>query len=290
MERHRIAAGKDVEKVKHVRHGFVKRHYHTLALCGAFLIFLFVAEQIYVQGKGPYPPRPAVPAQPAKNVVALVGGLPLSGQVICIDPGHGGYDGGARALDSGIWEKVINLSVAQRTAAQMEALGARVVLTRTADYALCDENPRGITKKRQDMERRVQIAKDEGATLLLSIHMNEFRDRSQSGPHVFYRKNREQGRLLAGIMQQALIDGLVPKKKRVAQSGDYFILTLDIPSVLIECGFISNAAEEKLLLDDSYQEKIAKAVAQGVVTYCQLASRQAQEENVAGSPPEERPN
>jgi len=224
-------------------------------------------------GWGPYPPQPAIPAQPARNVTAQAE-LPLSGQVICLDPGHGGYDGGARARDSGIWEKGINLSVAQKTAAAMEELGARVVFTRTADYALCDDTkPKNGTKKRQDMERRVQLMKDESATMVISIHMNEFRNRSQSGPQVFFRKGKEEGRLLAGVMQQALIEGLSPKRKRIATSGDFFILTLDIPSVLVECGFISNAEEEKLLLTDAYQQKVGDAIAAGAAEYVQLAKR-----------------
>ncbi len=255
------------------RHDFVKRRLFTLCLCGAFLFFLIGVEGYLQLGKGPYPARPAVPAQPAQDVAAQEK-LPLAGQVICLDPGHGGYDGGARARDSGIWEKVINLSVAQKAATVLEELGARVVLTRTADYALCDEEkPKGGTKKRQDMERRVQLIKDEGCTMVISIHMNEFRSRSQAGPQVFYRKGKDEGRLLAGIMQQALIEGLSPKRRRVATSGDFFILTLDIPSVLVECGFISNAEEERLLLTEEYQQKIAKAIAAGATEYFQLVQR-----------------
>ncbi len=255
------------------RHDFVKRRLITLGLCGAFLFLLIGVEGYFVLGKGPYPPRPAVPAHPAQGNAAAEE-YPLEGQVICLDAGHGGYDGGAKAKGSGVWEKVINLAVAQKTAVLMEDLGAKVVFTRSADYALCDDvKPEGKTKKRQDMERRIQLIKDEGCTMVISIHMNEFRNRSQSGPMVFYRKERDEGRLLAGIMQQSLIAGLEPKRKRVAQSGDFFMLQLDIPSVLVECGFLSNPAEEKLLLSEDYQKKIAKAITAGAVEYVQIASR-----------------
>ena len=255
------------------RHDFVKRRLITLSLCGVFLLALAGLEGYIQSGKGPFAPRPAVPAHPAQSVSASED-MPLDGQVICVDPGHGGYDGGAKARDSGVWEKVINMAVAQKTAVILEDLGARVVFTRTADYALCDEErPKGSTKKRQDMERRIQIIKDEGCTMVISIHMNEYRNRSQAGPQVFFRKGKNEGRLLAGIMQQALISGLEPKRKRIAQSEDFFILQLDIPSVLVECGFISNAAEEKLLLSDEYQKKIARAIAAGAVEYFQLARR-----------------
>ena len=254
------------------RHGFVKRRLMTLGLCAVFLVLMIGVQEL---GNRPNPPRPAMPARPAQDASTSGKALPLAGQVICVDPGHGGYDGGARARQSGIWEKVINMSVAQKTVSALEEMGARVFLTRTADYALCDEvAPVGMTKKRQDMERRIQLAKDEGATMLISIHMNEYRSSSSTGPQVFFRKEMDNGRLLAGVMQAALIEGLAPQRKRAASSGDYFILTLDIPSVLVECGFISNASEEKKLLNADYQEKIAQALAKGAVEYLELVKRQ----------------
>lgn len=257
------------------RHGFVKRRLMTLGLCAAFLALMIGVQEFVPLGNKPNPPRPAMPARPAQDAAASGEALPLADQVICVDPGHGGYDGGARARESGIWEKVINMSVAQKTADALEELGAKVFLTRTADYALCDEEaPVGMTKKRQDMERRIQLATDEGATMLISIHMNEYRSRSSTGPQVFYRQEAESGRLLAGVMQAALVEGLNPSRKRAASSGDYFILSLDIPSVLVECGFISNASEEKRLLSADYQEKIAKSLAKGAAEYVELARRQ----------------
>ena len=128
-----------------------------------------------------------------------------------------------------------------------------MTLTRREDDDLCDDAPVGITKKRQDMERRVAMGAEMPADLVLSIHMNEYRDRRQSGPQVFYRKDNDAGRLLAGCMQEALINGLSPKQKRTALAGDYFILRLPVPSVLIECGFISNSEEEKLLLSSPFR-------------------------------------
>ena len=121
------------------------------------------------------------------------------------------------------------------------------------------------------------------ADLVLSIHMNEYRDRRQSGPQVFYRKDNDAGRLLAGCMQEALIDGLSPKQKRTALAGDYFILRLPVPSVLIECGFISNSEEEKLLLSPDYQARLGQAVAQGVISYRTLEARRSADP--AQSPP-----
>ena len=196
---------------------------------------------------------------------------PLAGMTILVDPGHGGYDGGARARDSGVWEKHVNLQVSLKTAEALRSLGAQVVMTREKDVDLTSpDRPAALTRKRQDMQARVDMAKNCQADMVLSIHMNEYRDRRQSGPQVFYREGSDASRLLAGCMQEALVSALQPPKQREAMAGDYFILQLEAPSVLVECGFLSNAAEEKLLLDSGYQQRLAQAIAQGVTTYVSL--------------------
>ncbi len=196
---------------------------------------------------------------------------PLAGLTILVDAGHGGYDGGARCRDSGVWEKVINLAVAQQVESALANRGAQVIMTRREDTDLCTENrPANLTKKRQDMQNRIALAKENQADMVLSIHMNEYRARSESGPQVFYREGCDGGRLLAGCVQSALIAHLQPQKERAAMAGDYFILQLEVPSVLVECGFISNPAEEKLLLDEAYQARIGEAVAAGVMEFLRL--------------------
>lgn len=208
---------------------------------------------------------------PARETQAQPTALPLSGWRILVDPGHGGYDGGARARDSGVWEKVLNLAVAQEVEQHLVQQGAVVLMTRRGDEDLCtDHRPSSKTMKREDMENRVALAVEGQADLVLSIHMNEYRQRRESGPQVFYRQGCDGGRLLAGVMQEALIAGLSPGKERSAMAGDYFILQLDVPSVLIECGFISNPEEEKLLLSPEYQAKLGQSIAEGVKGYVAL--------------------
>ena len=195
----------------------------------------------------------------------------LSGLVIAVDPGHGGYDGGARCRDSGVWEKEVNLAVAREVEGALTRRGATVVMSRTADVDLCTgDRPATLTKKRQDMQNRIALAKENNVDMVLSIHMNEYRVRAESGPQVFYRAGCEGGRLLAGCIQEVLIRQLQPKKQRAAMAGDYFILQLDVPSVLVECGFISNPAEENLLLTPAYQASLAEAVTEGVEEYLRL--------------------
>lgn len=191
---------------------------------------------------------------------------PLDGLTIAVDAGHGGYDGGAVGRVSGVPEKGLNLDVAQRVEKMLREQGADVVMTRTGDYALCDEDP-PIRKKLQDMQRRAEIIRINEADMVLSIHMNEYAGRSESGPQVFYREGCPAGRLLAGALQEAMIEGLQPKKERPALGGDYYILTLGIAGVLVECGFLSNKVEEALLMTEEYRERVAASIVQGVMNW-----------------------
>ena len=239
-------------------------------LIGGLLIVVLLA-----RGTG-QSPMPAIPTEEPLPT-ATPEPLPLTGWTILIDPGHGGYDGGARARDSGIWEKVINLDVALQVEKSLIECGAAVIMTRREDADLCTEDrPAAQTKKRQDMLARVEMAVSAKVDMVLSIHMNEYRARGESGPQVFYRQGSDSGRLLAGCMQEALIEHLKPRKERAAMAGDYFILQLDVPSVLVECGFISNPDEERMLLSDDYQARLGEAVAAGVLNYVALQAIWAQ--------------
>ncbi len=198
----------------------------------------------------------------------------LAGMTVALDPGHGGYDGGARARDSGLWEKEITLQIAQKVEEILKAHGAKVVLTRREDVDLCEGSTASLTRKRRDLQARVSIALEAKADVLLSIHLNEYRARGESGPQVFYQHGGDAGRLLSGVLQKAMIAELKPKRERAALAGDYFVLRSAIPSALVECGFISNAEEEKLLLTSDYQKQIGMALAKGLAEYRQLKQMQ----------------
>lgn len=193
--------------------------------------------------------------------------LPLAGFTVALDPGHGGYDGGARAQDSGLWEKELTLQIALKTEEALLEKGATVILTRRSDICLAPGNSATKARKRQDLQKRMDLAVEGGADVLISIHMNEYRNRSESGPQVFYQKGGQAGQLLAQTLQQSMIAVLHPKKQRSAMSGDYYVLRSKLPSALVECGFISNSAEEKLLLTPDYQLLVARSIAEGLVEY-----------------------
>ncbi len=231
-------------------------------LIGRLSVLGFFCCCVALLAAAPRPAQPAVPARPVQN--AETG--PLAGRVILVDAGHGGTDGGARAKDSGTWEKELNLQTALALKTLLEADGAAVIMTRETDMQY-NEN------KRADLTARLDLAKEGGAGMVVSIHMNEYRTRRESGPQVFYRAGQEDSRLLAGCVQASLIETLNPAKKRTALAGDYFILSLDIPSILVECGFISNAAEEALLLTSDYREKVAQGIRKGILEYYALKER-----------------
>ena len=236
---------------------------HLVTMAAALLVFIGGLTALAAWREKPAD-SPSVPAS------TIVPG-PLQGLTILVDAGHGGYDGGARCRDSGEWEKILNLAVALETEKALQQLGASVVMTRREDVDLCTpDRPAHLTKKRQDMQNRIALAKENSVDMVLSIHMNEYRVRSESGPQVFYREGSDAGRLLAGCMQEALIRRLSPKKERAALPGDYFILQLEAPSVLIECGFVSNPAEEQLLLTADYQALLGQSIAQGAAEYWRI--------------------
>ena len=180
---------------------------------------------------------------------------------ILIDAGHGGFDNGALAKFEDKHEAQLNLEIALKLKVELENIGYSVSLTRE------DENALSATKN-GDMARRKAIIKDSNADMLVSIHMNSNKDSSISGPICYFMPGSISGEELAKEIQNTLNDDLSPKKPKKIQSQNYFVLRAgDMPSVLVECGFISNKAEEKKLNNKSYQDKIAKAVAKGISNY-----------------------
>lgn len=188
--------------------------------------------------------------------------LPVNEKLIIIDAGHGGFDPGKVGSDGNLNEKEINLAIVKKLQMHLEQGGARVYLTRDNDEAL-GEN------KNDDMKERKEITNTSDGDLLISIHQNAFTSSSVKGSQVFYNVSSEKGELLAIEIQNALNTYTDPSNERVAKANnDYYILkTTNIPSVLVECGFLSNPTEEKLLNDDNYQEKIAWGIYLGILEY-----------------------
>ncbi len=187
-------------------------------------------------------------------------------QLIIIDPGHGGADPGKVGINNAL-EKDINLSISFKLKVYLEQLGYEVVLTRTDDnglYSLEDNN-----KKRADMKKRVSIINEANPVMTISIHQNSFPQASSRGAQVFYHVKSPEGKRLAETIQEQMKLVLNDGNKRVAKSNDsyYMLKNTSCPTVIVECGFLSNPAEADLLLDDSYQDKVAYGITEGIKAY-----------------------
>ena len=186
--------------------------------------------------------------------------------VVVIDAGHGGFDPGKVGVN-GELEKNINLNIAKKLKEFLELNDCEVVMTRETDeglYSASDSN-----KKSADMKKRVDIIKETTPDIAISIHQNSFTQESSKGAQVFYHVDSEEGKELAQIIQEQLKKTLKDGNRRVAKSNDtYYMLKKSIcPLVIVECGFLSNHTEAKLLMDEGYQEKIAWSLHLGVMNY-----------------------
>ncbi len=180
---------------------------------------------------------------------------------IVIDAGHGGFDPGATGL-AGTIESEINLQIAMRLKEIFLRDGFDVIMVREEEKALAG-------KKKEDMAARRKIIEESGASAVISIHQNSYKqDQSCKGPQVFYAKGSEQGRILADYAQQELNVVAGMQKTRLSKDSNFYIVESgDYPAILVECGFLSNSEDEQRLNQPQYQLKIAKAIAQAVCSY-----------------------
>lgn len=193
---------------------------------------------------------------------------------IVIDAGHGGVDGGVVGKCTGVKESALNLEIAYLLKEELADMGFDVVLTRKTDAGLYDTATSGF--KKRDMQKRKEIIREHDPALVISIHQNYYPAQKYRGGQVFYRANHTLGESLGKAIQEELNE-LYEKegaKPRNAMMGDYFMLNCtEAPSVIVECGFLSNAEDEKLLCDRSWKGKLARAISSGVTAF--LAGEEA---------------
>lgn len=207
---------------------------------------------------------------------------------IVLDPGHGGIDGGAVGI-GGVCEKDINLEIAKEICTLAKADGWKVVMTREKDKGLYTDvvgdgtkgveikNKRTIRSlKTEDLIERKKIIKKVNPVVSVSIHLNSFKeDRSVHGAQTFYPKGsgdemvQEESKHLAECIQQNLVQGIQDGTDRVPLGKKDVMLFKNptTPMVIVECGFLSNRAEEKRLQEKEYQKKLATFIYQGIMEY-----------------------
>lgn len=191
-------------------------------------------------------------------------------QVIILDAGHGGFDGGAVAPD-GTVEKDINLKIALTLQGFLKQGGFEVLMTRESDVSTDDvETDKIATRKKSDLKNRLGLMKDNPDAIFVSIHLNKFTTSAANGSQVFYSAEREESKVLGDCIQKSIVKLLQPENTRVnkqATSSTYLLYNATVPAVLVECGFLSNSAELKRLKDEEYQKKMAFSIFCGITSF-----------------------
>lgn len=185
---------------------------------------------------------------------------------IVLDAGHGGFDPGKVGV-SGQKEADINLSIALKVRDYLEANDVNVVMTRETAQGLYDENSEN--KKVQDMKRRIAIIEEADPLVCVSIHQNSYTQEYVKGAQVFYYEESKEGKRLSELLQESLRKRLNPDNHRAIKANDsyYLLKKSTVPTVIVECGFLSNYAEAALLENEEYQDKVAWAIHMGIMQY-----------------------
>ena len=203
-----------------------------------------------------------------KETVATVA-LPVNNKVIIIDAGHGVPDEGAES-SSGTTEAESNLKIALKIQNLLEQSGATVLLTRSDENSIYDIDSKTLKQKKiSDIHNRVKIGNESSADIFVSIHLNKIPQKQYWGWQTFYKGENAKGQKLATCIQNNLNESIQKENKRVPSKIEnvYIIKHVEIPTTIVECGFLSNTEEEQLLLTDEYQNKLAWGIYTGIMDY-----------------------
>lgn len=232
---------------------FIKKD--KLALSVLFIFLSVIALSMYEKNN-------------TSNVIETVT-LPVTNKVIVIDAGHGVPDEGAES-PNGISEAKINLSIALKLQKLLEQSGATVILTRSDDNGIYDIDSKTLKEKKiSDLKNRVKIGNESSADAFISIHLNKIPQQKYSGWQTFYKSSDENSIKLAKTIQNNLNKSIQKDNDRVPMKLDsiYIVKNIEIPITVVECGFLSNPDEEKELLNDEYQNKLAWGIFSGIMDY-----------------------
>jgi len=177
---------------------------------------------------------------------------------------------GGAVSDSGVSEQEINLAIVLKLQKLLEQSGCNVILTRSDENGVYDLDEKSIkNKKTSDLQNRVELANAEEADCFISIHLNKIPQKQYKGWQTFYQKNNERSKNLAFDIQNNLNFSIQKENKReiLSLSGKYIMDHITIPTVIVECGFLSNEEEEKELQKNNYQENLAWGIYTGIMDY-----------------------
>ena len=201
----------------------------------------------------------------SKNLQKLLssGNVTAKNKIIVLDSGHGGDDPGKIGVNQAK-EKDVNLKIAKKTKERLEKKGCKVVMTREKDVMLGDSA--AGNKKIHDMKARVERINKTMPQAAVSIHQNSYQDAQIHGAQVFYYSHSEEGKRMAEVMQKALLKADEENTRQAKANDTYYLLKrTEVPTIIVECGFLSNPEEAAKLVSPKYQEKLAEAIAEGIL-------------------------
>ena len=176
--------------------------------------------------------------------------------IVVIDPGHGGEDPGKVGVNDAL-EKDINLKIAEKLRLLLEENGIQIVMTREDDFV--------PESKREDLKKRVELINEVDPDIVICIHQNSFTNQTVAGPQVFYHGDSEISKMIAQTLQEELWLVDEEHQRQIKGNENYYMLSeTNVPTVIVECGFLSNAADAEKLVTEEYQDQIAKAICLGV--------------------------
>ncbi|MDK2985492.1 MAG: N-acetylmuramoyl-L-alanine amidase [Clostridia bacterium] len=195
-------------------------------------------------------------------------------KTVVVDPGHGGIDGGTHD-NNGLLEKNINLDVALKLKKILEKENVKIIMTRTSDVSLEDKSDLNSSRYKKDLDARKDIINSSNADVFVSIHVNANpRQLHTRGTIVFYHPKSCKGKELAKTINDSIETTIFKNYlqddslKGEVLPQNYFILReTHVPGVLVEIGFLTNPEDKKLLQDEEYKERIAKAIGYGIMKY-----------------------
>lgn len=205
-----------------------------------------------------------------KEKLMDVNSTPITNKTIIIDAGHGLPDEGAVGFYA-TSEQAINLSITLKLQKLIEQSGAKVVLTRSDENGIYSTDSKGIrNQKISDIKNRVKIGNESSADIFISLHLNKFPPSGiYRGWQTFYQKDNEKSHALSESIQQNINKNIEFDNNRIPHpiSGVYIMDKVEIPTIIVECGFLSNQEETALLKTDDYQNKLAWGIFVGIQNY-----------------------
>ena len=186
---------------------------------------------------------------------------------VVIDAGHGGSDPGKIGVNKSL-EKDINLQIALQVKEKLEKNKIKVVMTRVDGESLSSTD--AANHKADDMKKRVKIINESDASIAVSIHQNSYPAEEVKGAQVFYYTHSEEGKKMAEIMQENFRLANPSNKRQAKENSTYYMIKkTKIPTIIVECGFLSNWEEAELLNSPEYQDKMAQLICDGIVKILQ---------------------